>query len=101
MLSREELFNLYVIKGLSDREIAEIYGYDRTSILCARKKYGIPTRQNTGIKGRRSTREMTMYGNSTEEVKQQFEEIVTIWASMRMPSISHAQLVSVFPAKEG
>jgi len=52
-------------------------------------------------KGRRSTREMTMYGNSTEEVKQQFEEIVTIWASMRMPSISHAQLVSVFPAKEG
>ena len=38
MLSREELFNLYVIKGLSDREIAEIYGYDRTSILwCSQK----------------------------------------------------------------
>lgn len=52
-------------------------------------------------RGRRSIRETIMFDDSMEEVKQRFEGIVKIWDVMRETSLRHAQLISVFPAKEG
>lgn len=47
-LNRDLLFREYVINHRSDREIAAMLGVDRTTVVQARKQYGIPTRRSTG-----------------------------------------------------
>lgn len=45
VVSKEKLTKLYLVEGLSDREIATMYEVDRTSIVHLRKKYQIKTRK--------------------------------------------------------
>ncbi|WP_255905684.1 hypothetical protein [Priestia aryabhattai] len=47
-LTKEILIRLYTKLGKSDKEIAEFFDLDRTTIVHNRKKLGIETRKNTG-----------------------------------------------------
>jgi len=43
--SKEELYELYVVRGLSIYKIADLYGVGHSTIMYYLKKYGIPTRK--------------------------------------------------------